>query len=103
MVYHVVKVTLMQWEFVGHFSFKVSGNIKGIDVLNTFGTFDEFDQDMIEVFPENDCELHYDEMRDCYSAVLKNANGDRLAVSDEANIFDKMIVRLEIVDFTPSE
>ena len=33
---HVIRVTFMQWNYVGHVSFRIGGNCKGAEVLDLF-------------------------------------------------------------------
>jgi len=89
---HTVKVTIQQWEYVGHIIQKISGNCRGRSMLDfdfeTFGTCDK-----------NDCDLRFDEEYSCFSAALKNENGDTLLVEGDPSEFNQMIVAVEIIDF----
>lgn len=89
---HTVKITLQQCEYVGHIIQKIGGDCKGRDVLY-------FDFECEDAENENDCDLRYDEDYDCFSAILKNENGDTLDVKGDAEEFNKMIVAVEIINF----
>ena len=89
---HTVRVTIQQWGYVGHIIQKISGNCKGRDVL-------DFDFEYEDADNENDCDLQFDEEFECFSAVLKNENGDTLEVEGDSSEFNRMIVAVEIIDF----
>ena len=89
---HTVRVTLQRWDYVGHLTQQVHGNCKGSAVL-------DFDFELESEFPDNDCNLSYDEDRDCFSCVLHNDSGDTLSVMDDSREMNKMIVCVEILDY----
>ena len=91
---HTVEITLQQWEYVGHIRQEVSGNCKGRDII-------DFDFECEGDFPNNDCNLKWDEDYDYFSAILKDPGGNTLEIDGDANDFNKMIVKVEIVDFQP--
>lgn len=65
---HTVKITLQQWEYVGHIFKKIGGNCKGSNIL-------DFDFECEDGALENDCELSFHEDYECYRAFLKNESG----------------------------
>lgn len=89
---HTVKITLRQWDYVGHIIQKISGNCKGRNVL-------DFDFECEDEFPDNDCNLTYDDDYDMFSCVLKNKEGNTLACEGDATDMNEMIVGMEIIDF----
>lgn len=90
---HTVRITIQQWEYVGHITYKISGNCKGRDILD-FDFEDESDDSLLE----NDCNLKFYE--DGYiSAVLTDEAGNTMKCEEEAREFNKMIVAVEIIDF----
>lgn len=89
---HTIEITLQSWEYIGHIRQKVNGNCKGKDML-------DFDFDCEDEFPENDCNLKYHEDWGYFSATLKDSEGNTLEVEGDSRDFNKMIVKMEIVDF----
>ena len=97
---HIVRVTFMMEDYVGHVAFPVGGNCKGEALLNA-GFLEEDTQPIIECYKENDCEFKFHEDNECYSAFLKNPAGETIEVEAEACDMYDMIVGIEIVDFIP--
>lgn len=94
---HVIRVTFMQWGYVGHVAFKIGGNCKGADLLEF--TFLECDnQEDIDLYTENDCGFSFDEENEVYTAVLKNADGDELEVEGDTEDFKDMVGGIEIAE-----
>lgn len=89
---HTIKITLQQWDFVGHIIQKISGNCKGRNVL-------DFDFECEDEFPDNDCDLTYNDEYNMFSCKLKNKEGDTLECEGDAADMNKMIVGMEIIDF----
>ena len=70
---HTIRVTFMQWDYIGHVAFEIGGNCKGAELMDF--TFLECDnQEDIDRYSENDCQFSYDEENEIYTAVLKNAD-----------------------------
>lgn len=96
---HVIRVTFMQWDYIGHVAFEVGGNCKGAELMDF--TFLECDnQEDIDRYSENDCQFSYDEENEVYTAVLKNADGDTLEVEGDECDFKAMAVAIEIAGTT---
>ena len=94
---HVIRVTFMQWGYVGHVAFKIGGNCKGASLLDC--TFLECDaQEDIDRYTENDCKFRFDEEYEIYQATLKNADGDELEVKGDEFEFKDMVVGIEIAE-----
>ena len=89
---HTVKITLQQWEYKGHIIMYIGGNCKGKTLL-------DFDFEYEIDFPNNDCEMKYDEDYDCFSCILKDENGNTLECCGDAEDMNNMIVAVEIIDF----
>lgn len=89
---HTIKVTIQQWDYVGHIYKEIGGNCKGRDILGF--DFDCEDDDM-----ENDCQLSFDEEFECFYAVLSRENGDTLEVYGDSYDFNNMIVAIEILEY----
>lgn len=89
---HTIEITIQQWDYVGHIIQKIYGNCRGKDVL-------EFDFECEDADLENDCQLKYDEEYDYFSAVLKNEKGDTLEIQESSADFNKMIVKIEILEY----
>lgn len=89
---HMIEVTLQQWGYVGHLIFKNTGNCRGKDVL-------DFDFEYCVEQAESDCDFQYHEEDDYFSAILKDENGNTLKVEGEAEEFNQMIVKVEILDY----
>ncbi len=89
---HTVRITIQQWEYVGHITYRTGGNCKGRDILD----FD-FENENDDSLLENDCNLKIYE--DGYiSATLTDEAGNTMEC-EEAREFNRMIVAVEIIDF----
>ena len=56
---HVIRVTFMQWDYIGHVAFEIGGNCKGAELMDFI--FLECDnQEDIDRYSENDCQFSYD-------------------------------------------
>lgn len=96
---HTIRVTFMQWDYIGHVSFEIGGNCKGAELLDF--TFLECDnQEDIDRYSENDCQFSYDEENEIYTAVLRNADGNALEVEGNEDDFKVMAVGIEIAGTT---
>ena len=91
---HTVKVTLQQWEYVGHIIWRVGGNCTGKSVLDF--DFEQFEDDFDL---ENDCQMKCDE--GLLSCVLHDGEGNELEIEEEWEEMNKLIVGMEIIDFLP--
>lgn len=95
----MIRVTFMQWDYIGHVAFEIGGNCKGAELMDF--TFLECDnQEDIDRYSENDCQFSYDEENEVYTAVLKNADGDTLEVEGDECDFKGMAVAIEITGTT---
>jgi len=91
---HKVKITLQQWDYVGHVIFEMGGNCRGLDIIGC-SDFDTWDFDDTE----NDCNLQYfDDGYGVYSVTLKNENGDTLEIHEDGYGMNQMIVAIEILE-----
>ena len=91
---HMIRITFMQWDFIGHIAFAIGGNCKGAALLNA--DFLDYDTNAeIGRYVENDCEFSFDEDCELYTAVLKNADGNTLDVDGDSEDFKDMIVCIE--------
>ena len=91
---HTVKVTLQQWDYVGHLIYEMGGNCKGKTILD----FDFYDMDIDSII-QNDCQLMLDEYFDIFECKLKNENGDTMDFECDASEMNDMIVAIEIIDY----
>lgn len=89
---HRVKVTLQQWQYVGHIWINMGGNCYGKALL-------DFDFECEDGESENDCELKYHENEEWFTAVLKDQDGNSCRVDGSAADFNDMIVAIEIVSY----
>lgn len=95
---HIVQATFMQWDYVGHVAYEMSGNSKGENQLHA--DFLDLDtQDEIDQYVINDCDFtaHCDEDEYFFSATLRNAEGDELRVEGDAEDFKRMIIKIEFI------
>lgn len=99
---HIVRVTLMQWDYVGHIALKIGGNCKGASLLEA-DFLDCNTQEDIENYAENDCGFVFDEDVGIFTAELKNKNGDMLEVEGDSEEIKDMIVSVEISELIPCE
>ncbi len=89
---HRIKVTIQQWDYVGHIFQGTIGTCKGKSIL-------DFDFESEDGENENDCNLRYEEETGWFFAELKNESGNTLFVEGDAEDFNQMIVAMEIMDF----
>ncbi len=94
---HTVRITLMQWDYVGHISRMIGGNCKGAYLLAA-DCFELDTQENIDKYVENDCNLSYDEDHDIYKAFLTNPDGEVLEVEGDENEMKSMVVSIEFVN-----
>lgn len=90
---HTVRITIQQWEYVGHITYKIGGNCKGRDILDF--DFECEDNDSIL---ENDCNLIFHE-NGYISVTLTDEAGNKAEFEEEASEINKMIVSVEIIEF----
>lgn len=98
---HTVRMTFMQWGYVGHIAFKIGGNTKGASPLNSdfLGTCGSDD---IDDLVENDCKLtswRNDEGDFYFTAVLTDLDGNTIEIEEDEDGLKDIIVGLEIVAF----
>lgn len=89
---HTIEITLQKWEYVGHITQRIYGTCKGNTMLN-------FDFDCEDAYLENDCDLKYYEEEECFSATLKDSDGNTLDIYGRSYDFNNMIVKMEILDY----
>lgn len=93
---HTVRVTLQQWDYIGHVVTKIRGNCKGRSILDYAMDFD------CDSFIESDCSFSISDEPDGHSGywfecVLKNSAGDVLQIEDSCDELDNYIVAAEII------
>lgn len=94
---HTIRVTLQDDEYVGHIAYETDGNCKGLSLLG--GYFEEWGQDEIDAFVENDCEFVFEEDGEFYTFALKDEDGNVcVCEADDRDIGD-FVVAVEIVAF----
>ena len=94
---HTIRITLMQFDYVGHIAYKISGNCKGASLLDAESIFECATQNEIDNYVENDCELALDEDYEIYTGVLTNASGDKWEFQYTPNEMADTIVAVEFV------
>lgn len=94
---HTVKITLQRGRYFGHIIEDIHGNCKGLDIIHFFD-FEEEAEDC-----RNDCNLFYDSECEEYSAVLTDEDGNKVEFRSDAEDFNNMIVKIEILDFRKDE
>lgn len=91
---HTVEVTLQKLGYVGHFTYRLSGDCYGREVI------EYIDFECVDCsFTKNDCNLEYCEEGGIYSAFLKDSEGNKHYVEGDAEDFNNMIVKVEILEF----
>lgn len=93
---HRVRVTLQQWKYKGHIWLNTGGNCYGRSII-------DFDFDCVDDDLENDCNLVYEEEDNCFTAILKDDDGNECVVEGEADDFNNMIVAVEIIAYLSEE
>ncbi len=102
---HTVRITLMQWDYIGHISRMVDGNCKGAELLNV-DCFECDNQEDIDNYVENDCKLSYDEDYDIYTVIFTKPSGRTLTIVGDEGTMKKMVVSIEfseVVEETDNE
>lgn len=93
---HTIRVTFMYEDYIGHISYKISGNCRGADLLDA--NFLEYtDQEDIDKYVENDCELKVDEDWNIFSIVLHSPDGGTFSFEGKDDELQEFIVAIEIV------
>ena len=97
---HVIEVTLQEWDYRGNLQVRVSGNCKGLSLISNIVDI------ILDAYPDHinsDCNFRIVEDGDeeWFEAELKNENGEALDVDGDWYDLEKMIVKVEIVDFIP--
>lgn len=93
---HTVRITLMEWDYVGHIAYKIGGNTRGASLLDA-DFFDYADEDDLENLTENDCGLEWLEDSATYQLVLTNPAGEQIQEEWEADELKNMVVSIEFV------
>ena len=90
-----VKITLQQWDYVGHVIIEIHSNCKGFDIIGC-ADFEILDIDL----SESDCDLQlFDDEYEVFTVKLKNENGDTLEIQEDSRGMNDMIVAVEILEF----
>lgn len=87
---HTVLVKLQKFDFSGCIYDTILGPCKGRDIL-------DFDFENWTNVEENDCNCK--ENNGLFSATLTNESGNNIEVFGDAQDFNNMIVKIEIVNF----
>lgn len=90
---YAVEITLQNGEYFGHITLHIDSDDGGLELI-TFFDFETADADC-----ENDCNLQYDEEFDFFTAELTDENENKLEIEGDAEYFNRMIVKVEIIDF----
>lgn len=93
---HTIRVTLQMWDYKGHIIQKIKGNCKGREIL-------DFDFEYEDEFPNNDCQMEYNEEYDGFKCVLTNECGETTKFEGDAEDMNSLIVAVEIIDFKKNE
>lgn len=92
---HKVKITLQQWDYVGHVIIETRGNCQGFNVIGC-ADFEILDIDLAE----SDCDLQlFEDEYEVFTVKLKNENGDTLEIQEDSRGMNNMIVSVEILEF----
>ena len=94
---HTLRITIMNFDFVGHIEKEVGGNCRGKSMIESgLDIFEEFEGET--KFMRSDCELTAlpNEM---LRAVLTNEKGEQLIITEHYSEFEDMIVGVEIIDY----
>lgn len=92
---HTVRVSLQDGEYKGFFDYKISGNCKGIDVLDF--DIDNYDKPDLKKLKTYGMEI--DLSGDFYTVVLRNEKEDTCEYELDSAELGRMIVAIEIIDF----
>ncbi|WP_294856411.1 DUF5406 family protein [uncultured Oscillibacter sp.] len=99
---HTVRVTFMQWGYVGHVAYEIGGNCQGADLLNC-NFLETDDADDIGRYPENDCNFAFHEDEEQLTATLTAPDGNTLDVEGDGEEFKNMVVAIEFSAVRPKE
>jgi hypothetical protein len=100
---HTVRITFNSEGYTGHISYKVGGNLKGLDIIENAVSFIETcDEDDIERLVENDCqfEIDFDDETDeaTFGIVLTKGEDNSKFIDILEDDIRNMIVAVEIAD-----
>lgn len=91
---HILRMTLLWHDYVGHISFAIDGNCKGASVLHE--ALDFFYEDYMDSVTDNDCQFDYDDVNDVYLLTLQNASGKTKCLCFDASEIATLLVKVEI-------
>jgi len=96
---HTVRITFMQYEYIGHIAFEIGGNCKGSNIIsNGIDLLEYFDPETDRLV-ENDCQFTYNEDEDMFSLTLVSPTGDYLCGDFDLDDINNSIVAIEIVNY----
>lgn len=94
---HTIKVSLQNKQYKGHFTCKIGGNCKGMNILESCCYEEQIDEAV-----KTDCEIIVDD--DYFIVTLTDPiNKDTCEYELDDSEFREMIVGVEIVEFIPEE
>jgi hypothetical protein len=95
---HTLEITLQNGEYKGTLVQKIGGNCFGLDILNSFNIENLYPEELTE----NNCSLEFigedEEGNEWFKCILKDKNGEELEIEDPVNLFNNLVVKLEIID-----
>lgn len=97
---HIVRITFMRYEYIGHIAFEIGGNCKGSNIISSgIDLLECFDPETDRLV-ENDCQFAYDEDEDMFSLTLISPiTGDYLCGDFELDNINNSIVAIEIANY----
>ena len=96
---HKVKITLQQWDYVGHVIIEIRGNCRGFNIIGC-ADFEILDIDLAE----SDCDLQFfEDEYEVFTVKLKNENGDTLEIHEDSRGMNDMIVAVEILELVEEQ
>lgn len=99
---HTIKVYLQDKEYQGNFTYRITGNCKGIEVMQFDVSIE--DEMQIKKWDKHDCTIELDETTEVLLVTLTNPkNGNTCKYELEDDEFMRMVVGIEIVDFQEDE
>ena len=92
---HRIRVTFMQWDYVGHISYEIGGNCHGMSLFDGF--LDGMGNEEIAGLSENDCQLSYCEEYEYFEMLMKNKSGNTMSGEYDKEELERMVVKIEIM------
>lgn len=91
---HTVRITFMQWGYVGHIAYEIGGNCCGSALLNANFADTDTDEDIAR-YVENDCRFAWNNAHEMYTMTLHDTDGNDMLWDGSVEDLEETIVSIE--------